>query len=178
MSRPQNVGILGIEVFFPSTYVNQAELEQFDKVSKGKYTIGLGQQNMAFASGFQDVVSLSLTALHNLLEKYGISPKNVGRLEVGTETLIDKSKSLKTFLMDFFAKYDNYSIEGISSTNACYGGTAALFNTIAWVESSAWDGRLGIVLAADVAVYAKGGARPTGGAGYSIILISLIIYFK
>nr|MBE5725920.1 HMG coenzyme A synthase [Cucujiformia] len=61
--------------------------------------------------------------------------------------------------------------EGIDTTNACYGGTAALFNAISWVESSAWDGRYALVVAADIAVYAKGVARPTGGAGAIAMLI-------
>jgi hypothetical protein len=39
---------------------------------------------------------------------------------------------------------DNGDVEGITSVNACYGGSAALFNSIAWVESSAWDGRYAI----------------------------------
>ncbi len=33
--------------------------------------------------------------------------------------------------MQLFA--DNLYIEGITSTNACYGGTEAFFNTIDWV---------------------------------------------
>ena len=41
-SRPSNVGILGMEVYFPQLYVDQGDLEAFDKVGKGKYTIGLG----------------------------------------------------------------------------------------------------------------------------------------
>jgi hydroxymethylglutaryl-CoA synthase len=61
-----------------------------------------------------------------------------------------------------FKEFGNHDIEGVTSTNACYGGTNALFNTIAWVESSAWDGRLGITVTVDIAVYAKGAARPTG----------------
>lgn len=40
--------------------------------------------------------------------------------------------------------------------------TSALFNTINWIESSSWDGRFGLVVGSDVAVYAKGPARPTG----------------
>lgn len=65
--RPQNIGIKAIEIYFPSqvrtlsfvsipfmTYlqisqcVDQAELEKFDGVSAGKYTIGLGQTKMSF----------------------------------------------------------------------------------------------------------------------------------
>jgi len=58
---------------------------------------------------------------------------------VGTETPIDKSKSIKSMLMRLFNNCNN-NVEGVDSTNACYGGTAALFNSIAWLESSAWDG--------------------------------------
>lgn len=62
------------------------------------------------------------------MEKYNVDPKKIGRLEVGTETLIDKSKSTKTVLMQLFKEYGNHDIEGVTSINACYGGTAALFN--------------------------------------------------
>nr|NVI74331.1 HMG coenzyme A synthase [Cucujiformia] len=53
----------------------------------------------------------------------------------------------------------------------CFGGTAALFNAISWVESSAWNGKYALVVAADIAVYAKGAARPTGGAGAVAMLV-------
>ncbi len=48
MSRPQNIGIKALELYFPSQCVDQAELETFDGVSQGKYTIGLGQTKMSF----------------------------------------------------------------------------------------------------------------------------------
>jgi hydroxymethylglutaryl-CoA synthase len=35
---------------------------------------------------------------------------------------------------------DNKDMEGVTSLNACYGGTAALFNSIAWLHSPSWDG--------------------------------------
>ena len=44
----------------------------------------------------------SLIAVTLLLEKYEIDPKQIGRLEVGSETVIDKSKSIKTWLMHIF----------------------------------------------------------------------------
>jgi len=73
-ARPQNIGIKAIEIYFPSQVcpivlilplfaarkcalvlttflsqcVSQAELEKFDGVSEGKYTIGLGQTKMSF----------------------------------------------------------------------------------------------------------------------------------
>ncbi|CAI6356516.1 unnamed protein product [Macrosiphum euphorbiae] len=166
---PDHVGILALEIVVPYTYVNQTDLELHDGVSKGKYTIGLGQERMAFCSDREDVVSLCLTAVSLLMHRTRTSYSNIGRLEVGTETPVDKSKSIKSMLMRLFDNCNN--VEGVDSTNACYGGTAALFNSIAWLESSAWDGRLAIVVAADVATYARGGARPTGGAGAVAMLL-------
>lgn len=73
--------------------------------------------------------------------------------------------------MQLFEPSGNTSIEGIDTVNACYGGTNALFNTINWIESSAWDGRDAIVCAGDIALYKKGNARPTGGAGCVAMLV-------
>jgi len=90
---------------------------------------------------------------------------------VGTETLLDKSKSVKTVLMQLFEESGNTNVEGVDTVNACYGGTNALFNTLNWIESSAWDGRNAIVVAGDIALYKKGNARPTGGAGCVAMLV-------
>jgi hydroxymethylglutaryl-CoA synthase len=136
--RPKDVGILAIEVYFPSLYVSQQDLEDFDGTPRGKYTLGLGQEAMAFTGDREDINSISLTCVSQLLEKYQIDPKQIGRLEIGTETIIDKSKSTKTVLMTLFEPHGNHNIEGVTTINACYGGTAALFNALAWVESSAW----------------------------------------
>lgn len=114
--------------------------------------------------------------VNNLMNNYNIHPSQVGRLEVGTETLIDRSKSTKTILMTLFKGY--HDIEGTlhlnlgaTSVNACYGATNALLNTLNWISSPFWDGRYGIVVAADLAVYEDGPARCTGGAGAIALLI-------
>jgi hydroxymethylglutaryl-CoA synthase len=105
------------------------------------------------------------------MEKYSIDPKSIGRIDVGTETMIDKSKSVKSTLMDLFATHGNNDIEGLDNTNACYGSTGALFNAVNWVEGRSWDGRNAIVFAGDIAIYAEGASRPVGGAGGCAILI-------
>ncbi|KAL9242849.1 hypothetical protein vseg_016808 [Gypsophila vaccaria] len=167
----KNVGILAMEIYFPPTCVQQEALEVHDGASKGKYTIGLGQDCMAFCTDVEDIISMSMTAVTSLLEKYNVDPKQIGRLEVGSETVLDKSKSIKTFLMQTFEEHGNTDIEGVDSTNACYGGTAALFNCVNWVESNSWDGRYGLVVCTDSAVYAEGAARPTGGAAAIAMLV-------
>lgn len=138
---PENVGIIAMEVYFPSHYVDQAELETFDGVSAGKYTIGLGQSKMGFCSDREDINSLALTVVQRLMEKNDLPYTAIGRLEVGTETIIDKSKSVKSVLMQLFEGSGNTDVEGVDTTNACYGGTSALLNAVHWVESSAWDGK-------------------------------------
>lgn len=120
----KDIGILGMEIYFPRSYVEQSELgtrathaEDHYKASKGKYTLGLGQDRLSFAYEFEDVNSMSLTGkqwvtvvVDRLLRNYGVDPNKVGRLEIGTETLLDKSKSTKTVLMTLFK--DNHDIEG------------------------------------------------------------------
>jgi len=170
-ARPSNIGIKAIELYFPGQCVDQAELEKFDGVSQGKYTIGLGQTKMSFCDDREDMYSLALTTVSSLFKKYNVDPKSIGRLEVGTETLLDKSKSVKSVLMQLFEASGNYNIEGVDTVNACYGGTNALFNSVNWIESSAWDGRDAVVVAGDIALYKKGNARPTGGAGCVAMLI-------
>ncbi|WOO83275.1 Hydroxymethylglutaryl-CoA synthase [Vanrija pseudolonga] len=170
-ARPANVGIKAIEMYFPKRCISEDDLEEFDGVSKGKYTIGLGQKFMAFTDDTEDINSVALSVVSSLLDKYNIDPKSIGRLDVGTETLIDKSKSTKTVLMDLFAKHGNHDIEGIDSKNACYGSTAALFNCVNWIQSESWDGRDAIVMCGDIAIYKEGSARPVGGMGACALLI-------
>jgi hypothetical protein len=73
--------------------VSQEELEVHDSVAKGKYTLGLGQTNMAFCGDQEDVVSMSLTAVHSLLEKYDVDPRSIGR-----QALLSHSSCLAVLL--------------------------------------------------------------------------------
>lgn len=164
-----NFGIEAIEAYFPLTFIEQTDLQRYSGASQGKYTKGLGQLQLAFTLPQEDANSMALTVVSRLLERTGVHPSRIGRLEVGTETLLDKSKSTKTLLMSLFG--ENHDVEGATSLNACYGATNALINTLNWMGSPSWDGRYGIVVATDVAAYEQGPARPTGGAGAIAILL-------
>ncbi|KAJ0107503.1 hydroxymethylglutarylsynthase [Diaporthe amygdali] len=171
MAYPENVGIKAMEIYIPNQCLDQALFEQYQGVSAGKYTIGLGLKYMNYCDDREDVCSLALTAVSSLLRKYNIDPKSIGRLEVGTESLIDKAKSVKSVLTQLFEPAGNTSLEGIDTVNACYGGTSALFNAVNWVESRSWDGRDAIVVASDIALYREASSRPTGGAGCVAMLV-------
>jgi hydroxymethylglutaryl-CoA synthase len=168
---PESVGIVATDIYFPKTFVSQTKLEEFSNVETGKFTIGLGQEDLAFVSDREDIYSMCLTVVSSLMAKYNIRYEDIGRLEVSTETIIDHSKSVKSVLMKLFEESGNSDVEGVDTVHACYAGTNALFNSVAWIESSAWDGRYALVVAGDIAEYASGPARPTGGAGAVAMLI-------
>ena len=79
------IGIPGIYTYFPKLYVSQADCEEYDNVGSGKYTIGLGQAEMAIADPQEDIVSMALTACNNLMDQCNLSPMDIGRIEVSTE---------------------------------------------------------------------------------------------
>lgn len=72
----KDVGILGVEIYFPNRYVDQGELEDYDGVSKGKYTVGLGQLKMGFCDDREDIHSLCLTVVQKLMERKKIGNFN------------------------------------------------------------------------------------------------------
>jgi hydroxymethylglutaryl-CoA synthase len=170
-------GIVAMDVYFPSHYVEQKDLEAFDQVGEGKYTKGLGQNRMAFVdSDREDTASMCMTVFHNLLEKYNIDPKQIGRLEVGTETPIDKSKSIKSYLMTVLEKYGHTNIEGIDNIHACYGGTSALLNAMYYLEHqkvvNPSNPKYALVVCGDISNYKEKASRPSGGAGVIAMLLS------
>ena len=71
--QPTDVGLIALEIYFPATCVDQNDLEVFNKVAKGKYTIGLGQLAMACVNDREDINSISLTCVNNLMKKNQIS---------------------------------------------------------------------------------------------------------
>uniref|UniRef100_A0A1I7YRB2 Hydroxymethylglutaryl-CoA synthase n=1 Tax=Steinernema glaseri TaxID=37863 RepID=A0A1I7YRB2_9BILA len=168
---PGNVGILGIEFYFPRNYVAQERLEEYMKQSKGKFTIGFGQTEMSFCGDNEDANSMALTVTQSLLENYKIDPSDIGYMVVGSESETDKSKSIKTYLMDLFKESGNFDVGGVDVKNACYGGTAALEACINWVRTNDFKNKKAIAVMSDVAVYEEGNARPTGGAGAIAILV-------
>ncbi|CAN0315808.1 unnamed protein product, partial [Scytosiphon promiscuus] len=72
-----------MDMYFPRTYVQQSDLEKADGC-EGKYTVGLGQNKLAFVDDREDINSVLMTVMQGLLDKYGIDPAKIGRLEVGS----------------------------------------------------------------------------------------------
>lgn len=162
-------GIIDIAVHLPSLYVDQKELLDYLGLDAGKFLIGLGLKEASVCNFNEDPVSLAMSAVYKLMQKHGLRPEDIGRLEVGTESNWDGSKSLKTYLMDLFRS--NSNIGGCETKNACYGGTNALFNAMHWLESSFYDGRYAIVVCTDAAIYKEHALMPLAGAAACAILL-------
>jgi hydroxymethylglutaryl-CoA synthase len=170
------IGIQYIECYYPRQKVSMPELETYDSVSQGKYTIGLGQQSCHYPHPDQeDVPSMMMTCIRRMMDRWGLVWKDIGRLEVGNESNTDTSKSYKTVLCQMIPQQYR-DIEGADHKNACYGGTNALFAALSWVDSSFWDGRHALVLCGDIAAYKDKPARPTGGSGVVAMLVTRTDY--
>ncbi|MGN6323458.1 MAG: hydroxymethylglutaryl-CoA synthase [Dyella sp.] len=167
--RAHNAGIIAMELYFPNHMVLQADMERHHGCP-GKYTVGLGQEAVTFCGDDEDTVSMALTVVQRLMERYGIDWSQIGRLEVGTESQVDRSKSIKSYVMQLFEAHGCSNIEGVDTYNACYGGTSALFNTIAWCQSEAWDGRYGLVVCVDIADLNEQQSYLNGAAAVAMLI--------
>ena len=94
-------GIHAIEVYVPRHCV-QADALEVEHDCKGKYTDGLQMRQWGACDEDEDVVSMARTAVRRLVEKQGLAWEDIGMLNVGTESLLDRSKSIKSHLMDLF----------------------------------------------------------------------------
>ena len=148
----KDVGIIAFDYYCPNHCIRASDLEVFHS-SKGQYTIGRGQENITFCSDDEDAVSMAMSVLIRLMERCGLNYNEIGRLEVGTESQVDRAKSIKSFLMELFGEHGCYDVVGVDTYNACYGGTNALFNTLNWVQSDSWNGKYAIVVCSDIAVH-------------------------
>lgn len=125
---------------------------------------------MAVCGVAEDAISISLNAFSRLLSRFNLSSSLIGRIEVGSESNPDRAKAIKSHLMALLGRC---AVSGSDNVQACYGGTAALLNAAAWLESSQWGPqKYAVVVAGDVAVYDTGSARATGGAGAVAILLA------
>jgi len=165
----RQAGIHAIEMYVPRHAVKAATLEKAHGV-EGKYTSGLMMTEFCGTGEDEDPVSIALTAVSRLMYRYNVKFEEVGMMYVGSESLIDRSKSIKSNLMMLFNEHNCFDVEGCDTYNACYGGTAALLNTMNWVTSASWDGRWAIAVATDIADSPAGYRFMTGCASVAMLV--------
>ena len=161
------VGVHAIEVYIPRHCVGAAELEAHYG-SPGKFTTGLLTERFTACDEDEDTMSMGLTALHRLMHRFGVLPEEVGALHMGSASLLDRSKCMKTSLMSLFQSA-GCDIEGVDHSAASLGGVAAVNACSRWVESEGWDGRWAVAVCSDLALPPTDGL-PTGAVAAAFLI--------
>jgi hydroxymethylglutaryl-CoA synthase len=163
------VGIDAISFAVPHRYIALEDLAVARGVDPAKYTQGLGGLEMAVAEPGEDTVALAARAASRVLA--GVDRKQLGMLVVGTETGVDHSKPVASYVQGLLGL--PHTMRVYDTQHACYGGTAALMAACDWIGSGAADGRSALVICSDIARYGLHSAgEPTQGAGAVAMIIS------
>ena len=177
--RMKNVGIDAIDYYIPNLFVDMQDLSLARDIPYEKLSQGLGLKKMSIPDSNEDTASLAANALLNLITKNKINPSDIGRIYLGTETGLDSSKPISSYvieivedlLSDKFGSRSFKNCDIVDLTFACIGGVDALENCIDWVKGG--SKRKAIVIATDIAKYHLGSTGEyTQGAGALSLLIT------
>jgi hydroxymethylglutaryl-CoA synthase len=165
------IGIEALGIAVPRRYIAIEDLARARGIDPAKFTQGLGAREMAVAEPGEDTVALAATAARRALAAAGIDKQQLGMIVVGTETGVDHSKPVASFvhgLLDLPS-----AMRVFDTQHACYGGTAGLMAAAEWIASGAARGKLALVICSDIARYGVHTAgEPTQGAGAVAMIVA------
>lgn len=157
-------GIDAIGFALPDAYLALSDLALARGVPPEKFTDGLGTTSMAVAGPDDDTVTLATRAAADALERGGISAADIGLVVVGTETAVDHSKPVASFVQGNLGIPSGARV--FETKHACYGGTAGLMAALDWIDAGRSNGKKALVVCADIARYGLfTPGEPTQGAG-------------
>lgn len=141
-----------------------------------KFTKGLGLHASSFPDVEEDIVTMGANAAHKLMERKGLTPDDIGRIDVATESAFDNAKPVSTYVAGCLEQvYDedfHHANKG-ERKFACIAGTQSLDDAYNWIRAGRHRGRAALVIATDTALYARGDAgEATQGAGAVAMLIA------
>lgn len=168
------VGISALQINFPKLYLPIEVLAEKRNIEPLKLIKGLGLKRMSFPDVHQDTVCFAANALLQLLEAEQLHPSEIDRIYVGTESGVDSSKPVASFLLPLVEeKYGTNSAQHcdvVDLTFACIGAVDALQTCLDYVRLR--PDKKCIVIASDVAKYDLGsGGEYTQGCGAVAMLI-------
>jgi hydroxymethylglutaryl-CoA synthase len=171
MLMKTRTGIHAIGLAIPRRFVDMTDLARARGVEPDKYIHGLGAREMAVAEPGEDTVALAALAARRALAASGLGADQLGMLVVGTETGVDHSKPVASFVHGLLEL--PRAMRVYDTQHACYGGTAGLMAAVDWIASGAADGRAAIVVCSDIARYGIATAgEPTQGAGAVAMVVA------
>jgi hydroxymethylglutaryl-CoA synthase len=140
-----------------------------------KYTKGLGLYASSFPDTYEDIVTMGANAAKRLMERKGLEPADVGRIDVATESAFDNSKPVSTYIAGCLEQTFDGDFRHANKGErkfACVAGTQAIDDAYNWIRAGRHRGRAALVIATDTALYARGDAgEATQGAGAVAMLI-------
>ncbi|PSP93024.1 hydroxymethylglutaryl-CoA synthase [Halobacteriales archaeon QS_4_62_28] len=170
------VGIDGIEIRTGKLQLDLAEtFAPAQDEDPGKYTEGLGLHASSFPDVYEDIVTMGANAAHRLMERKGLTPADIGRIDVATESAFDNSKPVSTYIAGCLEQVydDNFHHANKGERKfACISGTQSLDDAYNWIRAGRNRGRKALVIATDTALYARDDpGEATQGAGAVAMLV-------
>ena len=136
---------------------------------------GLGLLKMTLPDAHQDTVVFGANALTKLILNSNVNLEDIARIYVGTESAIDSSKPIASFLVALmeqkFGENTLSECDVVDFTFACIGGVDAMQNCIDFVRLN--PTKKAIVVTTDIAKYdLNSTGEYTQGAGAVALLIT------
>lgn len=171
MQSSPRVGLESLAFATTQHYLPMELLAQARGVEPAKYIGGLGQREMAVPTPCEDTVTLGAGAALRALQQAQIDPASIDTLIVGTETGIDHSKPVSSYIHELLGLAPHCRV--FETKHACYGATSGLQSAIDRILSGRARGHKAMIIASDVARYGIGSAgEPTQGAGAVAMVVS------
>lgn len=150
-------------------------LAEARNIEPAKLQKGLGLTNMTLADAHQDTVVFGANALTKLIQDQNIALNDIARIYIGTESAIDSSKPIASFLIALmeqkFGENCLTHCDAVDFTFACIGGVDAMQNCLDFIKLN--PTKKAIVVTTDFAKYdLNSTGEYTQGAGAVAILIS------
>ena len=165
-----DVGVSDIAIYIPQFYLPHDELAEARGLPPEKFREGLGNHKMSILPNWEDSVTMAANAAAQLLEKTGTNPQEIHQLVVSTESGVDHSKPVASFVQGLLRIGSRCRIYEIK--HACYGGTAGVVSSIDWIARNYSNSKKALVIMTDMARYAFGSpGEPTQGAGAVALLL-------
>ncbi len=170
-------GIDDIAIYVPRLFVDARDFAKARGMDPDKLQRGLGVSQMAIVDTNQDPACMAANACLRLIERNKLSPKDIGRLYVATESSLDESKAMNSYVIGMLEQiYGDDSLEhcgGIECKFACVSGSYALYDNSNWIRAGEAEGKYAIVVVSDIAKYDLGSSGEyTQGAGAVAMLLS------
>ncbi|HEV2193513.1 MAG TPA: hydroxymethylglutaryl-CoA synthase [Nitrosopumilaceae archaeon] len=171
------VGIDDIAIYIPRLFVDAKDFAKARGMDPDKLQRGLGISKMAMVDTNQDPACMAANACLRIMERSKLAPKDVGRLYVATESSLDESKAMNSYVIGMLEQiYGDDSFGhcgGIECKFACVSGSYALYDNSNWIRAGESEGKSAIVVVSDIAKYDLGSSGEyTQGAGAIAMLVN------